>query len=127
MFIKRNFFSHYKYIVFVVILFILIGCADRERNNPLDPQNIETNGKPAGLDIISFGPKNILSWDVVKLEGLLGIKILRNSSGDTIFKEIALVTNKSSYDDTNVDFGITYSYKIQYITESYQSPFSDKI
>ena len=127
MFIKRDIFSQFKYIVFVGILFILVGCADRERNNPLDPQNTETKGKPVGLDITSFGHKNILSWNPVRLEDLLGIKILRNSSIDSIFREVAIVTNKSSYEDQNVDFGVTYSYKIQYITESFQSPLSEEI
>lgn len=103
------------------------GCADRERKNPLDPQNIDTKGKPVGLEIISFGPKNILSWDAVKLDGLLGIKILRKSTIDSIFQEIALVTDKSSFEDKSVDYGVTYSYKIQIITESFQSPPSDEV
>ncbi len=125
---RVKYFRKNRFVIGLAVIFIiLIGCADRKRDNPLDPSNPATQGKPVGIEIISIGKKTILTWKKVDIEKLIGVRVLRQTNFDNLFIEIALVKNRSVYEDLNVSFGITYTYRVQIITENYQSPFSDQV
>lgn len=122
------FFRKNRFVFGLMIIFItLSGCADRKRDNPLDPSNSATNGKPVGIDITSIGQKTILTWNKIDVDDLIGVRVLRQTKSDSSLYEIALVKNRSHYEDLNVNFGITYTYRVQIITETYQSPLSDQV
>lgn len=111
-----------------VLLVLFFACADRERENPLDPLNSQTFGKPVGLDVVSFGKKIVLTWHSFQVNGLTGTRIYRQSVPDSSYREIAFVSgSQSDYEDKNVEYGVKYYYKIQMITESYQTPLSDAV
>jgi DNA-binding beta-propeller fold protein YncE len=117
----------YRFILLNLVLFFIYGCADRQHDNPLDPLNEKTEGRPVGLDVLSFERNAVLSWQPFQVDGLIGIKVYRQIEDDSMFQEIGLVTDQSVFEDSNVDFGLTYHYRIQAITEDYQSPFSESV
>ncbi len=119
--------SHY---LFYAGLFIVAinGCADREHDNPLDPENPFTQGKLTGLSVISLDRVVSLTWDDIEINGYIGTKIFRQTSQDSGFVEIAVVPgNTSRYDDQEVLFDVTHRYKIQAITEFNEGPLSDEV
>jgi len=117
----------YRFILLILVLFFIYGCADRQHDNPLDPLNKKTKGRPVGLDVLSFESTAVLTWQSFQVDGLIGIKVYRQKKNDSTFQEIGLVTDQSNFEDKSVDFGITYNYRIQAITEKYQTPFSDVV
>ncbi len=111
-----------------ILFTLLFACADRKRENPLDPLNSQTFGKPVGLDVVSFGKKTVLTWHAFRVNGLSGTRIYRRSVLDSVYRGIAFVSgSQSEYEDENVEYGVKYYYKIQMVTESYQTPFSDAV
>ena len=58
----------------ILILFLshipFFTCTDRERRNPLDPENSKTKGQIRDFRIASLEGKVQLSWQKVSLEGL---------------------------------------------------------
>jgi hypothetical protein len=110
-----------------IIILSLFGCADREHENPLDPNNPRTGGKLTGLSVISIDQKVSLEWDPIDISGYLGTRILRSENGNNL-SEIAFVEGTTTfYDDHEVIFDRTYRYQIRAVTGSYESPPSDEI
>ncbi len=106
---------------FLALLFLC--CTERERNNPLDPDNQTTRGKMTGLSVYSDAEKAVLSWHYLNLEGLSAFNIYRRVTGDSIFRHIAQVAPAVfNYRDTNVRLNVEYEYYITATAGDYESP-----
>lgn len=107
---------------------LVLQCADRERLNPIDPQNPETGGKPVGLKIYSEFDVITLSWDPIQVQELMGYHVYRKITGESAFQIVRLVAADSNqFTDINVNYTRRYSYRIAAVTAEYESPLSDSI
>ncbi|MFQ5824236.1 MAG: hypothetical protein ACE5JB_09295 [bacterium] len=107
---------------------ILGACVDRDRINPIDPQNPDTHGKLPGVKIFSVKDTVFLSWDLINLKDINGYRIYRKSNLETNFMPIALVPSTvNTFKDTNVNFGVEYSYQVSAVGPTFESERSDEI
>ena len=114
-------------LVVFLIAVLLIGCADRQRNNPLDPKNPKTGGKPSGVHVFSKEHQIFLSWDCIKLGDFVGMRIYRRSDGEESWTLAAFVNSDSCTFREEVPYGTGYSYALQAVTSTYESPLSDPV
>ena len=113
-------------LVIILSLLILGGCVDRPRDNPLDPQNPKTLGKPTGMRLSCEERQVKISWDRLDIDGLAGINIRRLAEGDSGFEKINDTPIPGrEFEDRNVEYGVEYTYKITAVTEGYESPDSE--
>lgn len=122
LFLKTN-----QKLIFILSLNLLIltGCADRPRENPLDPLNSETNGKPVGTNIYSIKDTVTLTWYPLYLESLRGYRIYRydeSTDSDFLIKEVAPRT--TWFEEKGLTYDRSYCYRISAITENYESGLS---
>ncbi|MBN1153336.1 hypothetical protein JXB12_00295 [candidate division KSB1 bacterium] len=111
-----------------VILSIAFGCTHKERLNPLDPQNSETDGKVTGIRIYSEFDTVILSWSKVYVDDLLGYNIYRRTLSDSVFSPIDRINhNVSQFYDDDVEYGKRYTYRVSAVTSYFESPLSDSV
>ena len=116
------------YFLLLLIPFTLfLFCADRNRTNPLDPKNPETDGKINGLSINSQERTVRLFWDRFGLAKVDSILIYRQKS-DGVFENVASVGNDVfSFNDKNVQYGNIYRYYVTAMTGSYETPPSAQV
>lgn len=115
--------------IFFYILILnlgLFGCSDRERDNPLDPKNSDTVGKPTGLSITSSRDTVILSWDRISLDDLSGFQIYRKSNTEQSFSRFDIAQG-FDFVDTRVQFGVSYTYQISAVGDNFESAISDSV
>jgi hypothetical protein len=108
----------------VVMIFMItgIGCVDRPRDNPLDPQNPRTHGKPTALKLSCKEQQVFISWDQLDIRDLMGMNIYRKGGEDTIFKMINNTPIPGlEFIDEDVVYGLEYEYQITAETQKYES------
>ena len=106
----------------------LFACADRQRLNPLDPENPNTLGQPTGLNVVSVHDTVTLRWNQLALRDLNGFRIYRRRAGESSFSPIALASSPaSSFQEHNVTFGLLHSYRISAIATDFESARSDSV
>lgn len=109
-------------------MFLCTGCADRDRINPVDPNNPDTMGRPSGVTVISIQDTVKLSWDIIELKDLIGYQIYRKSSPESDFIPLALVQpTVNLYEDTAVEFNVEYAYQISAVGSTYESLRSNTV
>jgi len=120
-----------KYLYFLfcgLVLVTLTACHDRGRMNPLDPENINTGGKPTGLRVISKLDTVILSWQKYEVTTLSDFAVYRaTASNQTPLKIATVPATSTTFLDTDVNYGVTYYYRISAITKDYESDLSDAV
>ena len=101
----------------VVALVGAVGCSNRLRNNPFDPGNPETGGRPPGFTAIAGESRVLLSWNLVVSDHLAGYELFRQAPGDTGFVLVnPLVTpDQTSYLDSNLVDDSTYAYRLRFV------------
>jgi DNA-binding beta-propeller fold protein YncE len=113
---------------FFMLLALLPACSDRSRQNPLDPENPNTRGKPVGLSVISILDTVRMSWQPVHLEDLTGYTVQRKLEGDSDFSSLAEVpANVSRFEDRSNRFGVLHSYRIVAKVGELASPPSEEV
>lgn len=128
--INNKLFAHIRLfvpaLVFVVSLLIVAGCVDRPRDNPLDPQNPKTHGKPTGMRLASREHQVTISWDRLNILDLIGMNIYRLAPRDSVFVKLnsAPIPGRE-FVDRDVEYGLEYTYRITAETKGYESPESD--
>ncbi len=114
------------FIIFSVSL--IFDCTERERLNPLDPQNPESAGRPRGLKIYSEYDRAVLRWDQLELNGILGYRIYCDQNSDLAFDSKALVLPDSNQ---YIDYGLAYEKKYDYfitaVGEDFETLGSDTV
>jgi sugar lactone lactonase YvrE len=104
------------------------ACADRQRLNPLDPQNPATLGQPTGLSVISWRDTVTLHWDKLALRDLNGVRVYRRLQGESRFSPIAIVPPTiNSFRDLRVTFGLMHAYRIAAVATDFESLSSDSV
>lgn len=106
----------------------MIRCIDRERLNPIDPQNPETSGRPWGLKIYSEQDRAVLQWKKLKLNGIQGYRVYRKQESDLTFNPIYLASPDSTQ---YIDYGLAYNKKYDYFVtilgKDFETPSSDTV
>ena len=117
-------------VIIPVILFSLIisGCSQRMRNNPLDPQNPVTKGRPTGLTAVSQKHSVILSWNPVSLNGVLGYNLYRWIPEMSKSKKVFFIpSDSSSFTDIKLPYDQRITYCLSVVSSGYESPLSDSV
>ncbi|HEV8481629.1 MAG TPA: hypothetical protein VGR66_12615 [Candidatus Eisenbacteria bacterium] len=93
------------------------GCSNRLRDNPFDPGNPETGGRPPGFTAIAGEARVLLSWNLVVSDQLAGYEIFRRAPGDTGFVLLnPLVTpDQTSLVDSGLVDDSTYAYRLRFV------------
>jgi len=112
-------FKAIKFIILPLILILsVLGCSDRERNNPFDPQNPDAEQMNIGFNALAGNKKVLLHWDSLKFVDLKGIQVIRLSedSPDTaILNESLLPPEVIEFMDDSVENGVTYAYYLRLV------------
>ncbi len=110
-----------------MLLTINWSCSDRERLNPVDPQNPVTNGAPAGLTVTSHRKTVTLNWNPVEVNNLIGYNIYRTLGSG--FPELYHTVSAPSvvFFDSDVQYDSIYSYTVQTITTFDSSTLSEPV
>ena len=86
------------------ILCFVWGCSQRDRLNPLDPKNPDTEGKPVGVTILSDQDDVTVSWVNQSFEDILGFNIYRRQEGED-FESIGVASvSASSFTDSDLEY-----------------------
>jgi hypothetical protein len=99
----------------LALALVLAGCSAREHANPLDPANTETAGHPAGFTAIALSNQVVLTWSPTRG---LATQLFRSSSLDPDFVAMgdALDPSRTSFADASALNGITYHYRLFFVT-----------
>jgi len=110
------------------IFLLFFHCSNRDRSNPLDPNNPETHGRPTGLQITSDRHTVTLTWDKIDLSGMTGYRIYRRTENNPFFENIGTVEPNKSVFTENIPYDQEAVYKISAQTSfHYESPLSDSV
>ena len=101
-------------------LALLCSCSQRERSNPLDPQNPNSNGAPTGFNAIAGFLAVRLNWDPEPDLAISGFMLHRLLAGDSLYRPVAGLLSKRSGTvlDTGVPNGVETRYRLYFITGS---------
>jgi len=102
----------------LVLFLALLGCSDRPRSNPLDPQNTDTDRANVGFNALAGNEQVLLHWDQLNFDDLRGIRVQRVAAGasDTItLTDSALSAKTTFFLDNNAENGTTYYYNLQFV------------
>lgn len=115
-----------RLIYFAGLVFLIYGCTDRDRLNPLDPNNPDTLGRPSGFRVISMQDTVFLRWNSITLHDLVGYRIYRKVGDAPEFSQYALVSKDlNSFKDSNVQFNTRYEYQLTAFGANYESAPSE--
>lgn len=108
------------------VIFLLAGCSDRQRVNPLDPENPETGGRPTGLSVVSILDTIAVRWDALRLRDLSGFSLYRKRANESDFSPLAdLGPRQNQFLDTAARYGVAHSYRLTARVNGFESPPSD--
>jgi DNA-binding beta-propeller fold protein YncE len=103
-----------------IALPLLTGCSTRGHLNPFDPANPETGGRPAGFQALAANQSVRLRWRETAAAGLVGHRLYRRTSADTVFIPITDVLPPTT--TTHADFGllngVEHAYRLYFVFES---------
>ena len=112
----------------LIVLYVIGGCANRQRENPLDPLNPETQGRPTGLYATSEKHDVTLAWRELTMDQLSGYQIYRRFDGNENFEAIQLVPpQRTQFTDAGLPYDQKVTYRISVVSGDYESPLSDSV
>jgi DNA-binding beta-propeller fold protein YncE len=113
----------------ISLIVIVVGaCADRDRLNPLDPQNPNTLGRPTGLSVVSMQDTVELKWSQLDLRNLRGFRVYRRREGETAFLPIGnSLASVYSFRDIGASFGTRHIYRVTALARDFESLPSDSV
>jgi DNA-binding beta-propeller fold protein YncE len=96
------------------------GCAERERANPFDPANQNTQGRPAGFMALARDGRVELVWQAQTAAGLEGYQVWRKTANETTFHAISAVLKPTvtHYSDVGLLNGLDHDYRLYYVLAS---------
>jgi hypothetical protein len=97
---------------------LLCSCSQRERANPLDPQNPNSNGAPTGFNAIAGYLAVRLNWDAEPDLAIDGFMLYRLLAGDSLYRPVAGLLSKrsSTFLDSGVPNGAETRYRLYFTT-----------
>ncbi len=115
-----------KVILLLMALMQFSSCSDRKRDNPLDPENPRTHGKPEGVAAVAIARSVQVSWSPLDLTDPHTVVIYRKSAAEPSFREIGTVSGpEHRFIDQGLQYGSAYAYYITVRVGSYETPPSD--
>ncbi|NIR48876.1 hypothetical protein GWN42_24265 [candidate division KSB1 bacterium] len=85
-------------------------------------------GRPTGLKIVSIQDTVTLSWNSIDLDDLTGFQVYRKSEMQSDFVPIHLnPSDENAFQDSDIDFGIEYSYQVSAVGIGFESARSDSV
>ncbi len=108
--------------VVLTLLALAAGCSRRDRNNPLDPANPQTGGRPTGFNAVAGFDIVSLSWTPQPSLDIDGFQIDRLLPGDSLYRPLGglLSRDASSILDTEPN-GATVRYRLWYVIQGQRS------
>ncbi len=106
-------------------LLLAAACSERERTNPLDPNNPITAGAPVGLKVVTNRDSAWVEWAPFEVDNLAGYQVYRWIVGDTLAAygpPISPAVNH--FQEFNLDYNQKYYYAVQAITQTGVSAIS---
>lgn len=105
-------------------LVFLWHCSDRARDNPLDPLNPGTGGKPFKPILSSEKKVVFVSWRDLDNNSITGYRIWRRMHGQDP-EPLSTVSRASThYKDTVSYYDTTFIYQVSALTETYETSLS---
>ncbi len=127
-FLKKLYLYAGRIFIFTGLIFIFLRCTERQRLNPLDPQNPHTEGKPQNVQVFSNADTVFLSWQGPSPNIISFYKIYRTQyPSGKIEKYMEHPPNSTHLTDRKVDSGKSYTYQIASVVQDYESPPSDPV
>ena len=117
----------YFSVILLIIALLVNGCSQRERMNPLDPHNPDTQGAPSGMSIFSNRDSVFIRWNPVDINNMVEYAIYRSQGETDLEKIIGLAPEFSDYLDLQVEYDRSYRYALQIETDYDLSAFSDTL
>ena len=108
----------------VLIFLLVIGCSERERTNPLDPNNPVTKGAPVGLEVVTILDAAIVNWGPFNVDDLTSYRVYRWTDSDTPSVRANISSQISRFLDFNLTYDQKYYYAVQAITVTHESEIS---
>lgn len=90
------------------------GCDTRARNNPFDPLNPDTRGRPAFLTAVAKDRRVDLQWSDGGMRDIAGYVVYRGTSADSMTAITTLMPNRRILRDAGLANDVTYFYAIGY-------------
>ena len=113
-----------------LLLLVLAGCSHRERDNPFDPGNPTTGGRPPSFRAVAGAGQATLRWDAVFSEALAGYELFRRGPGDPDFLQVGalLSADSTSFLDAGLTNDSTYAYRLRFVlTDGQRGPFAEAL
>ncbi|NLO44868.1 MAG: SUMF1/EgtB/PvdO family nonheme iron enzyme [Candidatus Cloacimonetes bacterium] len=110
------------FLLCILVILTATSCSEREFNNPAEPHLIMESLKPPVNLQIRVADENVLqlTWeDVCTAEESFQIHRKKNAESYALYK--TLPANSTQWQDNDVSYGNSYSYKIYAINEEYRS------
>jgi sugar lactone lactonase YvrE len=104
-------------LVVLTLATLAAGCSRRLRDNPLDPGNPETGGRPAGFNAVAGYASVTLTWTPQPALAIDGFQLERLDPGDSLYRPLGdvLPRGASTFLDVGRTNGLTYRYRIYYV------------
>jgi DNA-binding beta-propeller fold protein YncE len=98
-------------------LLLAAGCSNRLRNNPFDPGNPDTGGRPPGFVGIAGNKSVLLQWDPVVSDHLAGYELFRQGPSDSGFVLIKplIPAAQTGFFDSSAANDSTYAYRLRFV------------
>lgn len=94
----------------------LAGCSERPRDNPFDPANPATQGRPSGFVAIAGNGLVTLRWDATSNLELVGYQIFRTTGTDTTVRSIGPLSPwLTNFTDHGLLNDVEHRYRIHYL------------
>jgi hypothetical protein len=94
------------------LLVVAAGCATRDHDNPLDPENPDTNGDPRWLGAFAANRRVELSWYVEAFTDLAGVRLVDTGTGALLWTGPA---GSGAFSHNGVPNGVDRFYRLELV------------
>ncbi len=106
-------------------LLLATDCSERERTNPLDPDNLFTAGAPVGLRVVTDRDSAWVDWAPLEVDSLAGYQIYRWIPGDAPAAYGPPISPAvTHFQEFDLEYNQKYYYAVQAITQTSVSVIS---
>lgn len=117
-----------RWLTTVLLAILLSSCTERLRDNPFDPENPETGGKPAAPRLTSARDSVLISWQRFDVADIKFYNLYRRLEGEAAFQLINTFSpDVFEYREIGAEFDRERWYRLSVSTASHESPLSDSV